>query len=661
MRPSTADSRQTTVSAGSEHRAVTARAVAIGVALTAFLAWLTPVSLYRLFSARLHMAALPPGVVAAFCLVLAANYWVKRTWPRRCLSAGELVVIVSMMWVGMVALWDVDVTGNMLAIMAAPEYFASTENRWDEYYLAYIPSWTIPSDRTGAVRYFYNGLPQGLPVPWGVWRLPFFWWGSLVVAALVVIICLITVVQEQWHDREKLTFPMADIPLALVGQEGETPWVRTRLFWIGAAVPSSIIVWNMLSWFYPLVPYISFTQVETGMSFFGIPHFYTKVDFFTIGLAYFAPLQVIRGFWIGRMLIGLEMSAAWKFGFAEGMNKGFEPWSDWGSPNIAWQCFGSLMMFVLWGLWYGREHFRRVLKSAFVRPPGLSEQMRQRYRAAVWTLAGGLCYIAFWLRTVGMTWPIILLFLPVLLFVTIGVSKLAVESSLYFVESPVSAQTVVMQTFGTQHISQVAMTAMVLSYVAYRANAGHLMPQVAFASRMGDRHEVPRGRLYVALVVAGIVSIVVAAAVTVSLAYEVGAFNFQSLPFKQSFMEVYESLARKSDESFGTDYYRLGFFGVGFVLMAVVLAIRVRLTNFWLHPIGLTYSTTSVAGLQTINVFLAWASKAMLDRLGGHRLVNRAKPFFLGLICGHSVGVALGICVDAVWFPGRGHYVLTGW
>jgi len=569
------------------------------------------------------------------------------------------------MWLGTASLFQLGAIDSMISVMASPEYFTSPENRWAEYYLVYMPSWAIPSNRAGGIRAFFNGLAPGQPIPWQTWYVPFFWWGSLVAATLGVVICLITIVHEQWHDHEKLTFPMADIPLALIGHTSEQGWfpgwMRSRLFWVGAGIPFVIISWNMLNWFNSLFPHIAFSQDGTSLVAFGIPDFSTKVDFFTVGLAYFAPLQILRGFWIGRLLIGTEMSLGKKFGFADGINKGFEPWSEWGTTTAAWQCLGSMMVFVFWGFWAGREHFKRVLKSGFSAPVGLPEHLRRRYRAAIWGLLAGLAYLAFWFHSAGMSWPVIVIFLPMILLLNLGISKLIVESSMLYLENPVSAQTVVMQTLGTKHLSQVTMMALAISYVIFRANAGTMMPQVAFSGRMGDEHHVPRGRLYAVLGVAVFVALVTAVVTTVVLAYQVGAFNFQSLAYTSTFRDTYDSLARKSDEAFGPDYYRLAFLGLGAVIMAVVLAIRSRFTNFWLHPIGLTFTTTSVAGLQMINIFLAWAAKGTLNRLGGIRLVNRARPFFLGLICGHALGVVLGILVDAIWFPGSGHYVVTGW
>lgn len=648
---------------------VTPRSFVLGLVLTALYAWLVPLAFYKFYASNLNGSSvntglLPPGVVALFMLVIGANALLVRRQSPRALNTGELVVAFAMVWVGALA-FQIGIVNETLSIISAPWYLASPENRWEEYYLAYIPVWAIPSNTAGGIREFFNGLPLGGSIPWDIWFLPSIWWGSLILTLIGLVICLMTIVHEQWHDHEKLSFPMADIPLSLIGPpsaRGRLPgWLGSRMFWVGAAIPLAFIVWNIFYWFNPLVPRIAFTQDESGLIIPYIPNFYTKVDFFTIGLAYYAPLQVLRGFWIGRLLIGVEMGIGNKLGFGDGMNPGFVPWSDWGSNTAAWQCYGSLMMFVLWGFWVGREHFGKVVRSAIGKPVVLPDHLRRRYRAAVWGLCVSLAYLAFWFHAVGMSWPVVVIFLPMMVLLTLGMSKIIAESCFVYIDSPVNPQSFIMQTVGTAHLQPATMAALALSYIVFRSNHGLMMPHVAFAGRMGDENGVPRGRLYAALGVAVLVTIMVATATTLLFAYDVGAFNFRSHAFRIGHAQIYDTLARMSDEAFTTDWYRLIFFGAGMALMAAVIAIRTRFINFWLHPVGLTFATTSVAGLMTINIFLAWMAKGILNRIGGIKLVNRAKPLFLGLICGHALGVALAVAVDMIWFPGNGHLVLTGW
>ena len=58
--------------------------------------------------------------------------------------------------------------------------------------------------------------------------------------------------------------------------------------------------------------------------------------------------------------------------------------------------------------------------------------------------------------------------------------------------------------------------------------------------------------------------------------------------------------------------------------------------------------------------FVAWAIKTVLLRVGGVTLYRRAAPVFLGLTIGCFTGIALSQVVDAMWFPGLGHFIYNG-
>ena len=67
------------------------------------------------------------------------------------------------------------------------------------------------------------------------------------------------------------------------------------------------------------------------------------------------------------------------------------------------------------------------------------------------------------------------------------------------------------------------------------------------------------------------------------------------------------------------------------------------------------------AGLSVNNVifaiFLAWAIKSIVLRIGGIRAYRAGRPFFIGLIMGHFVGAGISFVVDMIWFPGQGHSI----
>ena len=546
LRRSTLEGLRARTDTRPEERPVRARTYLIGAALAATYAFLAPYSLYGLYSCRLDQGMLPVGVLLLFALLLVVNA-VSGTVVRGArLRVWELAVILGMMWVGAAAL-QIGVLHNSLGVMSAPEYFASPENRWGEYYLPYIPSWAIPRDTYDAVRMFYNGAMHGRSVPWEAWVVPLFWWGSFLAALLGAIVSLMSVVHEQWHQHEKLTFPMADIGLTLMGAEEDgvwkVSWLRSKGFWIAAAVPFLILVWNSFHAFSAAFPVIGITQAPSEIAVRYLPTIVTRLDPYILGIAYFAPVQILRGMWMGFLIIGVEIGLGQKFGFAEGINPGFEPWSDWGTQTTAWQCLGSIVLWVLWGFWVGREHFKRVIRVGLGLPTELPDRIRKRYRASFWGFVLSISYLALWFRALGMEWPVVLLFLPMVFILALGIAKTIAMGSFMQVEGPVSAQTFVMQTMGTAFISQASMAALVLSYVTFRSSDGIMMSQVAFASRMGDARGASRGRLYLGIGIAVFVVLAVGTMTMIYLGYDVGAFNFGSHAFRVGHIEAYRYFA----------------------------------------------------------------------------------------------------------------------
>jgi hypothetical protein len=60
------------------------------------------------------------------------------------------------------------------------------------------------------------------------------------------------------------------------------------------------------------------------------------------------------------------------------------------------------------------------------------------------------------------------------------------------------------------------------------------------------------------------------------------------------------------------------------------------------------------------SVFLPWFIKLLLLKIGGVGLYRRGRPFFVGMMVGYVVAVAVSYGVDVIWFPQNGH-VLHSW
>src|SRR5205823_3242523 len=95
------------------------------------------------------------------------------------------------------------------------------------------------------------------PVPWRVWLAPLAAWASLLLAISVASLSLSVLLSRQWIHRERITFPVATLPLELVSTRA--PLLRSWVLWLGfglAAVGQSLCA---LNYYVPSVPAVPLT------------------------------------------------------------------------------------------------------------------------------------------------------------------------------------------------------------------------------------------------------------------------------------------------------------------------------------------------------------------------------------------------------------------
>ena len=151
------------------------------------------------------------------------------------LRPDELTLIFVMMMVSAI-FPTLGLIGFLIALLATPFYFASVENQWAENIHPYIPRWAFPSDEGGAMRAWFDGLPKGEAIPWQPWVVPLAWWMLFIIAFFIGQFCLMQILRRQWVERERLTFPLVEVPQMLVVGSDDPhsimpTFARSRIFW----------------------------------------------------------------------------------------------------------------------------------------------------------------------------------------------------------------------------------------------------------------------------------------------------------------------------------------------------------------------------------------------------------------------------------------------
>lgn len=274
-------------------RAVTYRAIGIGVLCAGFLGWGGHYTRHIGHTTKMAQDHMPWGAVVPFLLItVVLNKVLERVRPQWVLRPSELLVIFSMAL--MASALPSYFMGHLIANVAAPFYFANTENRWAEDLHPHLPDWTVVTDKV-AVTWFFEGKPPGAEVPWDVWIVPLFWRLILVGMIGVFGFCASCLLRKQWVEHERLTFPLMSLPMGLVDREPKgffrVGFMNTSVFWFGFAAALFPICWNMIGYFNHLIPKI---PQEFGLWSFGrdFPPIHARFYPVIIGVSYFMELDV---------------------------------------------------------------------------------------------------------------------------------------------------------------------------------------------------------------------------------------------------------------------------------------------------------------------------------------------------------------------------------
>ena len=632
------------------------KALIIGAGVTVGVNALEIYSSYVLRSSRLNFGYLPMCALMPFtALILVVNPCLRMVCPRWALEPGELLIVFVMGLIGAI-FPGLGLGSFLIGIIAAPYYYASPENQWAEYLHPYIPSWIAPTD-TESVRALFEGLGPGQAAPYDAWVAPALWWFLFIAALFAASLSGLVILRKQWVVRERLAYPLAEMPLVLIQGTESGAWfpafVRNRLFWMGFCLPVLIVLWNAVTYFYPEFPAIplirGYPRLRIARSF---PQLFTRVNFFVMSFAFLTNLEVLFSIWFFHLftiaLIGVYNRVGYTIGSAD----------VWCGYNAAtgWQSFGAFTFMVLWGLWMARSHLRDVFRKALnpADPVDDSDELIT-YRTAVVAFVLGSAFMVAWLHAAGMEFKVIFVLLFGLMVLYLGVTKVVAQCGLVYFRGPMTAQSVTMHLLGTATLSPGSMVGIALSFGICCDAKTSVATILAHIAKLGGSIKAGRRTLLTAAVLALTIGMISSFLITLDVSHERGAYNFGSYELQRGNLHIMNSVVSKMRTPIALTWEKLLFLGIGAAVMGVMTFLRYRFLWWPLHPVGFTTGFIWPIRASAFSIFLAWATKLTILKLGGIRGYQRARPFFLGTLLGYITGITISFLIDVIWFSGQGH------
>ncbi|HVK02203.1 MAG TPA: DUF6785 family protein [Armatimonadaceae bacterium] len=646
-------------------RAITVRAVLIGLAAVGLLCAFTPYNNYKVSATNVGGNQFP--IASLFLLFLLAgpvNALLRRVAPARAFTRGEMLTV----WTLTLVASGIPSSGMMRTFVpniAAPHYFSDERNEWERKVWGATPEWLKMHD-ADAARAFFVGYPRGQEhVPWGAWIGPLAAWGLFALFFLGATFCVASILRRQWVENERFAFPLVAVPALLTEEPGAgrtvAPLLRSPLFWVAFGAVTAVHSLRGLHLLYPSIPDLplqwNLEAMFTSPPGSQIGRFEAAVFFLVVGLSFLLSAEVCFSLWFFFLLYKGEILLCALYNWdMPGSLSGYS-WKMFHSL----QAFGGAVALVLWTLWAARNHLRDVWEKATGGPrAGQVDDSQEMlgYRAALLGLA--LCYagMAAWEWAAGVPVPLIALSLLMVTLAFVVIGWAVCQAGMLFMAMPFATIDVLAPTLGTGPFPLSSL------YTLYRAEGSFiyntremLLPSVLNGLKGAEVSRTPLRPLLGAMVAALVVGVAVSVWASLSLPYLNGGGNAMTNAW--TYRDGPQIPLRFFGNAASVPYpgapSNLLHVAGGFVGVLGLLVAR-GLLGTGLHPIG--FLAASVHSMHTMwfSLFIGWVAKSVLLRYGGMRGYANALPFFLGLIVGDSVNAVLWMALG--YLTGTGYNIM---
>ncbi|HLJ57141.1 MAG TPA: DUF6785 family protein [Chthonomonadaceae bacterium] len=582
----------------------------------------------------------PPTVMTL--IIAAANMIVRRIAPKVALSEGELIIFYGMHTVigAMCAEWMMVINPYIHSYAL----FRSGNTRFDTYILPYAHPWFFVQAKD-ADKYidFRNG---GFSFAYFLTRLPLWWkfigaWTTLVTFVCTAMLCVNSLMRDEWTNREKLSFPIIQLPMAIVqAGAGKSQVWRSRFFVIPFVVMFAIDMINGFHFIYPSLPLINVRFIADLHTFTSGPP-WNAIGWTPVGIF---PYMCVIGFFMPTDLLfscifffffrKAEQVITYAIGFTESAGVfgggGLVP----SAPYFSEQSWGAFLALFVTAAWVARGYLGEVW-GEIVRggsPDGQSVPHRVAFVGLLLSL-GGVAGIGL---IVGI--PLWMVAFATLLFLAFSIALTRMRAQIGAPSHEMAfmgPNQMLVDFVGTQALPHAGVSRMVTMFHFFnRIHRTHPMPHQLEAMKMGDSARLNQRALFIAIIMATVGGSVLGHCLNIYRGYHFGAQHEGG-----DTAGVVATLLEKHQPPNPT---AILFVVLGFAAVLALDFIRFRVPAFPLHPAGYALAMNFGLDYFWFGLIIVWIIKLFVERyygLGGHSKLHQVA---LGIITAE-------FCAEAIW------------
>jgi hypothetical protein len=626
---------------------ITFRSILIGALGMALIAVVHPYLAYVRGTWEVGFGSLLSGVVLLLFLLVAANGLLARLAPGREFTRTELLVAYAMMIIS----GHLIHCGGLPFLVGAttyPIYRATPSNGWEQIIWPHIPL-QLRLNSPAAVTWFWEGLPQGAGMPWEPWLTPMAYWGAFTIALAAAMFCLGALLSKDWIEAQRLTYPLVEVPLAVVGEKPRPTILETlfsnRVFLIGFALPAGFAVLSFLHAMYPNVPSPQLYNIRFGPYFqgMGLPwtvfsgHWDLRISiiFPVIGITCLLPSEVSLSLWLFYVIYRVQQLVWASFGVAdEGGTTAIAV-----SPRefIGFMEAGGFIALSAIILYQSRHALRAAWLSLIgrTRPePDPYGPLEKR-----WSLLGFIganAFLFWWAIHAGMSWWAFGLLLGLYYTVLLGCARLVAAGGVMYTDTGAFPRGVITRTIGALNLSMSSLTLYAYISVIFTYDPNTVMlPQIMNSFKLLHTGRVRGKGFPLAALVALVIAFAVGGAALLWVVYHHGASTLRPWPFTSYPSWAFSELEASMHQPEPADNWLRLALGLGAGVTCLLVWLHLRFLWWPVSPIGFLIASSYETNRSLwFSVFLAWAFTAVVRRYGGLRLYRALRPAFLGLVLG---------------------------
>jgi hypothetical protein len=520
-------------------------------------------------------------------------------------------------------------------------------------FLPYLPHWLVVKDR-GALQGFYTGNSSLYAAAhWRAWSVPLLAWLSFVLVLVWTMVCLSALLRRHWNEHERLSYPIAQAPLALA--TNERALLTRPLFWAGFAIAAVVDLWNGVHLLVPAFPGLGTKDTDLAQLFdqrvqgwiSGWPlAFYP----FAIGLGMLMPLDLCFSLWFFYLVKKGEMFLT-----------GLMAWdADPRAPYLQEQSAAAWIAVAVSLLWISRRHLMDLVAHALAKG-GAARRPHEPMspRTALIGIGVGWGFLLLFSARAGMPVMAAGLFFLVYLLMAITLTRFRAESGAVahdlFDGGPGNLAVL---AAGSGFFSPRLLTLFSLYAWFNRSYGTHPMPFAMEGFYLGERVSLPGRALVPVMLLAVVAGYAAFFWISLDRMYHLGAASANvGGDLAGRFAEAYPRLGSWLTSPTEAHLPTIAAIAWGFFFTLFLASMRLRVLYWPFHPVGFALASAWSMNYLWSSLLVSWMCNIFVVRYGGVYVFRRARPFYFGLILGEATfgslwalaGILLGVPTYSFW------------